>query len=179
VLAVVIAAVFGVVAPGGAVVKQGHVTEFSAGITAGTYLEAITAGPDGNVWFTENVGGRIGRITPTGEIAVFSLSPVDFGDGTLYGASPSGIITGPDGNLWFTEGVGIGRITPKGKVTEFSAGISKETKSITAGPDGNLWFTEVDEQGNGQIGRIGSGPSPKPRGRRDPTLPAACPRSRR
>jgi hypothetical protein len=35
--------------------------------------QAITAGPDGNVWFAEVLGGRIGRITPTGEITEFSL----------------------------------------------------------------------------------------------------------
>ncbi len=28
------------------------VTEFSAGITAGAGLRGITAGPDGNLWFT-------------------------------------------------------------------------------------------------------------------------------
>jgi len=38
-------------------------------------------------------------------------------------------------------------------------------EAIAPGPDGNLWFTEVDDQGNGQIGRIGPGSSPKPRGR--------------
>jgi streptogramin lyase len=359
VLAVAIAAVIVVLSPSGAADKKGRVTEFSAGITTGSWLEAITAGPDGNVWFTENVGGRIGRITPTGEITefpvsgldrprfygitagpdgniwftygqqfssdgigritptgeitVFPLPLVDIGDGTVSGASPSGITAGPDGNLWFTEvtangigritptgeiteffagitessapnsitagpdgnlwftessyqedltgeehlgrigritlegevtefsdgienpesitagcdgnlwftdlvrgtigritpkgkltefspgdvtqitagpdgnlwytsGFGIGRITPKGKITEFSmtnfvGPETKEPTAITSGPDGNLWFTEVDDAGNGQIGRIGAGPSPKSRGRRDPTRPAACPRS--
>jgi streptogramin lyase len=62
----------------------------------------ITAGPDGNLWFTEN--GKIGKITTGGTI-------------TEYGGSlshPHGITAGPDGNLWFTEfGNGkIGRIVP-------------------------------------------------------------------
>jgi streptogramin lyase len=368
VVALTIVGVIGVVVPGGAVDKKGKITEFSAGITQGAsragapWLEEITAGPDGNVWFTEHIGGRIGRITPTGEITefpvaapdrprpgaitagpdgnvwftfiqqgsadgigritptgemtVFFLPLVDFGGGTLTGSSPSGITTGPDGNLWFTEfsagaigritptgeiteffaglsessgpdsitagpdgnlwftegssvnsltgeetpggiaritlegvvtefpdavqapdsitagcdgnvwftdefrgtigritpkgkltefspgivnqitagpdgnlwytsGLGIGRITPKGKITEFSMTnfSGPETNAptaITAGPDGNLWFTEVvDATGNGQIGRISPGPLPKSRGRRDPTLPAVCPRARR
>src|SRR5262245_30708356 len=64
------------------------------------------------------------------------------------------ITRGPDGNLWYTDsGDKIGRITPAGVITVFSAGITpgSEPAGITAGPDGNLWFTE--DAGN-RIGRI-------------------------
>jgi hypothetical protein len=45
----------------------------------------------------------------------------------------------------------VGRITPLGVVTEFSAGITGLGPSgITRGPDGNPWFTEYNEN---QIGR--------------------------
>jgi streptogramin lyase len=77
------------------------------------------------------------------------------------------IASGPDGNLWFTEtpcgfcgGSGppkIGRITPTGVVTEFSAGITgKGFGDITAGPDGALWFTEPSSLSgpSDRIGRI-------------------------
>src|SRR5262252_6287005 len=51
---------------------------------------------------------------------------------------PQGITRGPDGNLWFTETSTdrIGRITPAGVVTEFSAGITPGSgpNEITAGP---------------------------------------------
>ena len=42
------------------------------------------------------------------------------------------------------NGNAIGRITPAGLVTEFSAGITPISgpEGITAGPDGNLWFCE-------------------------------------
>ena len=124
------------------------VTEFSAGISPGAVLTGITAGPDGNLWFAEYNGNRIGRITPLGVVTEFTA-------GITAGAEPRGITAGPDGNLWFAEGGAnrIGRITPLGLVTEFSAGISAGARpfSITAGPDGNLWFTESD--GN-RIGRI-------------------------
>ena len=70
-------------------------------------------------------------------------------------AQPQGITVGPDGNLWFTESDlnEIGRITPSGQVTQFSAGISPYAfpAGITLGPDGNLWFTEPNLD---QIGRI-------------------------
>src|SRR5271169_830436 len=85
--------------------------------TAQSAPGGLAAGPDGNLWFTEANGNRIGRITPAGVVTEFSagLTPESF---------PSGIAAGPDGNLWFAEYFGnrIGRITPAGVVTEFSAG---------------------------------------------------------
>jgi virginiamycin B lyase len=63
--------------------------------------------------------------------------------------------------MWFTETDGnrIGRITPKGVVTEFSKGITKGAGpiGIAAGPDGNMWFTEL---GGNRIGRIVTGARP-------------------
>ncbi len=73
----------------------GTITEFPTGSNP----EGITAGPDGNLWFTE--GNNIGRMTPTGAITEFP--------------NGAGAITaGPDGNLWFTEVYSnkIGKITP-------------------------------------------------------------------
>jgi streptogramin lyase len=113
--------------------------------------QAITAGPDGNVWFTE-AGGlppAVGRITPDGTITEFPLP------GPRSGVA---ITAGPDGNVWFTEegeSPQIGRITPDGTVTEFPlAGLGfAELRGITAGPDGNLWFTATNF-GADEIGRI-------------------------
>src|SRR5205823_4806177 len=81
--------------------------------TANSFPDGITAGPAGNLWFTEYYGNKIGRITTTGAIAEFPL-PADLSD-------PDGITAGPDGNLWFTEygGNNIGRITTAGVITEF------------------------------------------------------------
>jgi streptogramin lyase len=58
-------------------------------------LQGITAGADGNLWFTDNYG--IGRITPTGQITVF---PVQAGVQTGEQQFPNEISSGPDGNLW-------------------------------------------------------------------------------
>jgi len=68
------------------------VTEFSVGTTP----QGITAGPDGNLWFTEFNVDKIGRITPTGTLT-------EFRTGITPGAHPAVITLGPDGNLWFTE----------------------------------------------------------------------------
>lgn len=121
------------------------ITEFSWGVTASSSPHSIVAGPDGNVWFTEGMGNRIGRITPTGEITEFSA-------GLTPNSYPDSITNGPDGNLWFIEIMGnrIGRITPAGDITEFgNLGFHSSMNGITAGPDGNLWFTEY-----GRIGRF-------------------------
>ena len=88
------------------------ITEFPVP-TSGSQLWCITSGPDGNLWFTENTGNNIGRITPGGTVTEF---PVPTSASGL-----TGITTGPDGNLWFTEHdvSKIGKITPSGTITEF------------------------------------------------------------
>src|SRR2546421_579469 len=99
--------------------------------TKSSYPQGITTGPDGNLWFAESTGERIGRITPSGKITSFPLP------GT--GSGPYGITTGPDGNLWFTDGNlnKVGRITPGGTITEFSVPTPNSAlEEITAGPDG-------------------------------------------
>ena len=119
------------------------ITEFPIPTTASLPLNIVT-GPDGNLWFTENAGHKIGQISPDG--VVLNEFPTSAGVG--------GITAGPDGNLWFTlSNDRIGRITTAGVMTEFSAGITAASllSNITPGPDGNLWFTE--QVGN-QIGRI-------------------------
>ena len=56
----------------------------------------IVAGPDGALWFTEENGNRIGRITTGGAIAEFTA-------GLSAGALPTKITAGPDGRMWFSE----------------------------------------------------------------------------
>jgi virginiamycin B lyase len=109
---------------------------------------AITVGPDGALWFTENNGNRIGRLTTAGAFADFFIPTPN--------CSPNGIASGSDGNLWFTEFAAsankIGRMTPTGGFTEFSVPTANSSlQGIIAGPDGNLWFAEF--AGN-KVGRI-------------------------
>jgi streptogramin lyase len=121
----------------------GQISEFRLP-TAESYPYGITRGPDGNLWFTEYVANRIGRITPHGAVTEYVIPTAN--------SRPAGITSGPDGNLWFIEvnGGKIGRITPAGQISEFPAhGLYKDSPGITSGPDGNLWFTA-----GGAIGRI-------------------------
>ncbi len=63
---------------------------------------------------------------------------------------PTNLIAASDGNLWFTESGQIGRITPRGVITEFSIPADGSLNGLAMGPDGNIWFTD----GAGSIGRL-------------------------
>ncbi len=140
----------------GRITPQGQVAEFTEGITDAPVVTpddllplgrfgGITAGPDGNVWFTE-LRGAIGRITPQGQVTEYEA-------GISPGSVPQSIVAGPDGNLWFTElfGSRIGRITPQGQVSEFPLAPGSAPQGIDVGPDGALWFAA---RGARSLGRI-------------------------
>jgi streptogramin lyase len=121
------------------------VTEFPIP-TSNSQPVGITVGRDGNLWFTEYGGNKIGRITPAGVVTEFAIPTA--------GSQPYGITLGPDGNVWFTEYAAnkIGRLAPGGAVIEFAIPTAHcAPTEITAGPDGKLWFTE---QGGNKIGAI-------------------------
>src|SRR6266487_1370083 len=130
-------------------------------LPSGSLAGSITAGPDHNLWFAEEVMNsngpsldKIGRISPTGTITEFTL-PSGNPNGVRGG--PLGITAGPDGALWFTDAANnaIGRITTAGKISEFALPTPQSApEQITSGPDGKLWFTERGV--NGQTGKIGS-----------------------
>src|SRR5438105_7023575 len=125
--------------------------------TVTQHPQAITAGPDGNLWFTIQQSRTIGRMTPVGTFSEFTPPA------TLPGLA--GIATGSDGNLYVTaEGdstpspahpmrpamAGNGSLSrirvSDGQVTTFpqppgATGFSPN--AIVTGPDGNLWFTDV------------------------------------
>ena len=105
---------------------------------------AITAGPDGAMWFTNYGNNSIGRISITGVVNKYTSPSIDV---------PLDITAGRDGALWFTNSgnASIGRISTTGAVTNYTAPSISDPQGITAGPDGALWFTNV---GNDSIGRI-------------------------
>jgi virginiamycin B lyase len=82
----------------------GTVTEFP--LPLGSAPDAITTGPDGNLWFTDTGTKSVGRMTPAGAVTEFVVTDA-------YGKL-GGITAGPDGNLWFVDAgkEEIGRITP-------------------------------------------------------------------
>jgi virginiamycin B lyase len=99
----------------------------------------ITAGDDGNLWYTGNGYSVIGRITHAGVDTEFG--PLD---GLQMGATPDAITAGPDGNVWFDDqdapNFKVGKITPAGQITEYP--LSDNPWDLTVGIDGNLWVLQ-------------------------------------
>jgi virginiamycin B lyase len=105
--------------------------------TAGSQPYAITAGPDGALWFTEVTSGKIGRISTAGVITEYAPTPAQ---GALN--RPRSITTGPDGALWIAAVGNVVRLTTSGVFTLYPvASPNSNIQSITSGPDGALWFT--------------------------------------
>jgi streptogramin lyase len=171
--------------------SEGHIQRMTTGgVVTGDFRiptafsdpSRLVTGPDGNIWFTEQgaVGangslhptfpapGKIGRITPGGNIEEFTTPGQLFPN---FVSNPAGIAVGADGNLWFTEysyltrdtmtqhgGNMIGRITTAGQITEFPIPTQyARADGITGGPagDGGVYFTESPNNFSfGAVGRI-------------------------
>jgi virginiamycin B lyase len=134
----------------GRITPKGKITEFPLP-RPNSGPGDITMGPDGALWFVELSGGmdgvrtagnRVGRITYNGKVSEY---PMPAG-----GGSPINIAVGPDRNLWYTRGATLGRVTPAGVVTEFSAGADARAVGLSAGSDrepptrlvNRLWFAD-------------------------------------
>jgi streptogramin lyase len=144
---------------------DGTVTEFTGGVTSGFTASrgpgAITAGPDGNIWFTEAYGpGAVGRFNSNGTVTEFTGGVTS---GFTASKEPLWIAPGPDGNVWFSEYLdpgAVARLNGDGTVTEFTGGgtsgftANRGPYGITTGPDGNIWFTE--DKAPGAVGRLNS-----------------------
>lgn len=115
----------------------------------------ISAGGDGFTLVASSAG-LTGATSNSFDLRPAPGSAVVF-DVPTANSLPSGICAGPDGNLWFTESAGfqVGRITPAGVITEFSAGLSLpiELLGICSVPAQSLvYFTERNMGFNGRIG---------------------------
>jgi virginiamycin B lyase len=117
-------------------------------------ISAMTAGPEGKVWFAGYRGSAQPPAPPPGGVLGF-VAPdgrrIEYASG---GGALGGIAVGSDRALWSTEPATarIIRMTTSGVATSFAVpGAGAELSSIAAGPDGALWFTEGRRD---QVGRI-------------------------
>ena len=84
-----------------------------------------------------------------------AVTVTEFTGGLAVSPNPTAVAPGPDGNVWFTDNRAVGRITPAGVITEYTAGIpagDTPANSITVGSDHALWFC-LDGM-NPAVGRI-------------------------
>lgn len=133
----------------GSVSSTGEIQEFLLPAETGNFglfgqLGTIIAGPDGNLWFTNQ--GRSGRISPAGSVTLFNYSPLG-----------GGITVGPDRNLWIAGNKSLFRVTSTGATTEYavprSGTFPQLLGGIAAGVDGGIWFTGQDSDQSCWIGR--------------------------
>ncbi len=116
----------------------------------------VITGPDGNVYFTEQLGNKIGRLNtallndgdPANDITEFPIpttlppNPINPTGSTR----PIAQAFDNNGMLWFNElfGNAIGRFDPAtGTITEFPLPVpNSQPGGMTLGPNGNIWFNE-------------------------------------
>jgi virginiamycin B lyase len=130
-----------------AIPSGGEQVQTASGKTITTSTpQGIVRGPDNALWFTEQAGNKIGRITTDGTITEYPLPTADSG--------PLSILLGGDNQLWFTERSGnrIGSISADGKIAEYTIPTADAGPTrLAVGSEGDLWFCEF---GASQIGRI-------------------------
>ncbi len=120
----------------------------SAVPSANSLPDAITPGPDGNVWFTEANTTNIGQITPSGVVNQI-LDPGGIND-VVPGGFGRSIIKGPNGDLWFSANSEVNNppnpeaieMTPGGQVVQTVGLPPGSLPNFAVGPHNNLWFTE-------------------------------------
>jgi virginiamycin B lyase len=106
-------------------------------------------GPDGALWFTEQMVSKLGRLDlATGKFQEYPLKGDNDG--------PHGLIADRDGNIWYTGNFAgyIGKLDPRtGQVTRYPMPDKKAEDPHTASFDaqGILWFTV--QVGN-MVGRL-------------------------
>ncbi|MBV9027798.1 MAG: hypothetical protein JO311_04225 [Candidatus Eremiobacteraeota bacterium] len=124
--------------------------------TASSKPVGITLGADGNLWFTEFAGSKIGVLAHDGTISE-NVTPTGH-------AEPNGIASGagPNLNVWFTEtALGqVGQITVSGPpYTEYGLpATGAHPVGIALGADGNMWVTDVGTNSIWQIKQTKSKP---------------------
>src|SRR5262249_56512797 len=126
----------------GRITPAGVITEVVANVGRGP--QEITTGPDGNLWFTEFSGRRIGRLTTAGAFTEFAAG--------ITGSSLWGIAVGPEGNIWFTEaGSGaIGRLDLAQSPAETTTTLRTSATTVVVGQTVRLTAT-VTALGGGVV----------------------------
>ena len=123
-----------------ATVAELHITIHEWDIPSkGGHPHDPAVGPDGSLWFTEQMVSKLGRLDPkTGEMKEFPLKGPNDG--------PHGLVADRDGNIWYTGNFAayIGKLNPRtGEVTQYKMPDAKAEDPHTAVFDsrGILWFT--------------------------------------
>ncbi|MGC2130568.1 MAG: hypothetical protein WA629_10760 [Candidatus Aquilonibacter sp.] len=110
-----------------------QITEY----TGYTFPFSITKGPDGNIWFTDQViPSVVYAINPANASLVYSYP--------IAGSDLEGITTGPDGALWVSDQQleGVDRLTTAGVLTRYPIPGCGCPEGITSDSAGQLWVMD-------------------------------------
>jgi virginiamycin B lyase len=119
----------------------------------------IFQGPDGNLWYVEQVGAKVGRVIPGNPPKITDFDPPKFMGNPLNGLQD--INVGPDGDIWITAGNNVAKIPPGNPTggTAFGGLGLVDARGIAPGFDGNIWIVDA---GNDDIKRITTAGVPVP-----------------
>jgi virginiamycin B lyase len=119
----------------------------------------IFQGPDGNLWYVEQVGGKVGRVVPGNPPTITDFDPPSFMGTPISGLQD--INVGPDGNVWVTGGNNVAKIPPGNPAggTAFGGLGLVDARGIAPGFDGNMWIVDA---GAGDIKRVTTAGVPVP-----------------
>jgi streptogramin lyase len=147
----------------GRITMDGQITTFSTpSQSKDAGFQDFCVGPDNAIWYTwvdsftdpSKVTGRIGRVSPSGQIQEFTVP-----------YAPGSIASGADGALWYSEFASsssgndltrkgyIGRITTAGVASELPIDLNTGIGQLVAGSDGAIWYIPFPDQAGG-FGRI-------------------------
>jgi virginiamycin B lyase len=120
-----------------ALVPAPLITEFTIP-TANAAPVDLTLGPDGALWFPENYGRKIGRMTTSGAFTEFPIPGA---------GRPWSIASGSDGNLYVAEETSFDQLTPAGVFTQHAIVASQFSPArylpaLISGADHNLWAAD-------------------------------------
>jgi streptogramin lyase len=139
----------------GQVTTTGAITLFpisSFGSNSPLFVDSITPGADGNLWFTEGMVKHfvVGRMSPSGVVTQFPVGKLLSGD-VANGPNSSLILTGPNTKLQNE----VFDVSTTGAVTRYKipAAESNAFQGYVGSADGSLWFYN-GFSANFKIGRI-------------------------
>jgi virginiamycin B lyase len=110
----------------------------------------------GKLWFVEQVGGKVGRVTPGAPPLIEEFTPPSEAGSMTPINGLQDITRGPDGNVWVSATNVVAKVppdNPTGGIAYGGLGLA-DPRGLAAGPDGNVWVVDA---GTDDVKRVTTG----------------------